>query len=236
MKNGLSTFLILITLSTFSQSTYVSGIFPTIDHSGKLSEKFGYSLYYFAAFPLIDLQTPNNFKNGHFNLLYFEQAISYKLLKSIDLTEAYVYQIENVVYPNFVNEQRFHVQLKHKAKIKKANLVNRMRFDGRFISTRTSDMVTFSNRLRYLIGFDTPINSKFYLAAYQEAFFNTFKNATAIYAENWAYAAIGKILNSKNKIEAGLLYITWNTGIKSWFHQYYLQVTWLNNINFSKTN
>jgi len=41
-------------------------------------------------------------------------------------------------------------------------------------------------------------------------------------------------LNEKNKIEAGLLYITWNTGVNAWFNQYYLQVTWVSHINLTK--
>ena len=52
--------------------------------------------------------------------------------------------------------------------------------------------------------------------------------------ENWFYAALGWNLNSQNKLEAGLLYVTWDIGNKSWFNQYYLQFTWINYIDLRK--
>jgi hypothetical protein len=73
-----------------------------------------------------------------------------------------------------------------------------------------------------------------YFTAYEEIFFNTFKNAGAFYAENWAYAALGVKLNDKNKLETGPLYIAWNTGGTNWFHQYYLQFTWISHLDFTQ--
>ncbi len=111
---------------------------------------------------------------------------------------------------------------------------HRLRFDNRFIQNDITGKTPYTNRLRYLIGVSIPIKDKLYFTAYEEAFFNTYKGATAIYAENWAYAALGIKLNEKNKIETGLLYITWNTGVDTWFNQYYLQVTWVSHINLTK--
>jgi hypothetical protein len=111
-----------------------------------------------------------------------------------------------------------------------------LRFDNRFVHNRTTGETPFTHRLRYLIGLDFPIKSKknnLFFTAYEEAFFNTFKNAGAVYGENWAYAAIGIKLNDKNKIETGPLYITWNTGGTNWFHQYYLQLTWVSHLDFT---
>ncbi len=219
-----------------AQNFHVGGVFPTIDHSGTISNKLDYSLYYFAAFPLFNLNKPNIKNNSHFLLFYSEQALSYNISSKFSITASYVFQRENVVYNNYVNENRFYVQTKYKHSIKKTNLVHRFRFDGRFIHNRYTNETPFTHRLRYLIGFDTPINEKLYLTAYEEAFFNTFKNTNSIYGENWAYVALGKKLNPNNKIEAGALYITWNTGIKSWFNQYYFQLTWLSYIDFRKNN
>ena len=92
----------------------------------------------------------------------------------------------------------------------------------------------FTHRVRYLIGLDVPLNEKLYFTAYEEAFFNTFQNAGAVYGENWAYLAVGKKLNQKNKIEAGILYVTWNIGKANWFNQYYLQITWSSHLDFRK--
>ena len=74
----------------------------------------------------------------------------------------------------------------------------------------------------------------FILQLMKKHFFNTFKNAGAIYGENWAYTALGKRLNENNKIEAGILYVTWNIGNNNWFNQYYFQITWISHIDFRK--
>lgn len=234
IRKSLLALSVFCVLAARSQSSYVVGVFPTLDHSGTLSNKFDYGLYYFAAFPLINLQKPDVSRNAYFNLLYFEQSLSYKVTEHFSITGSYVYQRANVVYDNYVNENRFYVQAKYKHAIKKVSLTHRLRFDGRFIHNQYTNETPFTHRLRYLIGMDVPISEKIYFTAYEEAFFSTFKNATAVYGENWAYAAIGKKLNSNNKIEAGILYITWNTGPSSWYNQYYLQLTWINHLDFRK--
>jgi hypothetical protein len=217
-----------------SQNVNVGGVFPTIDHSGSLTNKLDYSLYYFAAFPLVNFKTPDVSKNAYFNLFYLEQAMTYNLTSKFSLTGSYVYQRANVVYDNYVNENRFYLQATCKQSIKKINLKYRLRFDGRFIQNRVTNETPFTNRMRYLIGFDTPINEKLYFTAYEEAFFNTFKGASVVYGENWSYVAIGKKINERNKVEVGVLYITWNMGVNSWFNQYYFQATWINHLDFRK--
>lgn len=227
-------FFLFYALILNSQNINVGGVFPTIDHSGSLTSKLDYSLYYFAAFPLVNLRNSDITKDPYFNLFYLEQALTYKLTDKFSLTGSYVYQRENVVYDNYVNENRFYVQTKYKHTIKRINLTHRLRFDGRFIHNRVTNKTPFTHRVRYLIGMDTPINEKLYFTAYEEVFFNTFKNPGAVYGENWAYAALGKKLNKRNKIEMGILYITWNIGNRNWFNQYYLQATWINHIDFTK--
>ncbi len=225
---------LLFSVEVKSQSVYVGGVFPTIDHSADISNKVGYGLYYFVAFPLVNFQKPNISKDANFLLFYSEQSLSYKLTDKLSITGSYVYQRSNVTVQNYVNENRFYVQTTYKHSLKKVNLKYRLRFDGRFIKDRITNETPFTNRVRALVGFDVPINEKLYFAAYEEVFFNTFKNASAIYGENWAYAAIGKKINSSNKLEAGVLYITWNTGGNNWFNQYYAQVTWINYLDFRK--
>ncbi len=229
-----SIFFILSPLLASAQSIHLGGLFPTIDHSGTLTDKLEYSLYYFAAFPLIDFKSPNSLKDPYFHLFYSEQALSYIINSKFSITGSYVYQRENVVYNNYVNENRFYLQAKYKHELNQLNFVHRVRFDGRFIQNRFINEIPFTHRLRYLIGFDTPINEKLYFTIYEELFFNTFKNTSVVYGENWAYAALGKKINARNKLEAGLLYVTWNIGEQKWFNQYYLQLTWINHLNFRK--
>lgn len=178
--------LIVFTHSMFPQSSHVAGVFPTIDHAGKLTDKMEYSLYYFAAFPLINLQKPEVSMDAYFNLFYSEQALTYSATSKLSFTGSYVYQRANAVYDTYVNENRFYVQAKYKHSVGNLNLTHRVRFDGRFIHNRYTNETPFTHRARYLIGFDTPINEKLYFTAYEEVFFNTFKNASAVYGENWA--------------------------------------------------
>jgi hypothetical protein len=135
---------------------------------------------------------------------------------------------------NYVNENRFYLQAKLKNKFAKFTLSHRLRFDGRFIQNRVTNTYPFAHRVRYQLGLETPINGKLYFTAYEEVFFNTFKGASPVYGENWFYAALGRKINERNKIEAGLLYVTWNIGNKNWFNQYYLQFTWINHLDFRK--
>ena len=230
--SGLLFFLSSLLLS--SQNLNIGGAFPTLDHSGTLTNKLDYSLYYFAAFPLVNMNT--SVADPYFHLLYSEQALSYKLTGKFSITGSYVYQRANVVYDNYVNENRFYLQAKFKHAIQKINLTHRLRFDGRFIQNRLTSKTPFTHRLRYLIGMEIPINEKFYFSAYEEAFFNTFQNPGAVYGENWAYAAFGKKLNERNKLELGILYITWDIGNNNWFNQYYLQITWISHLDLIKRN
>ncbi len=229
---AISIFLTIYTAK--SQSVFVGGVFPAIDRSAALTQKLGYSLYYFGAFPLVNFAKPTISTDANFLLFYAEQALTFSVTKNLSFTGSYLYQRANVVYANFVNENRFYVQTTYKHTLKSVNLKHRLRFDNRFIQNRVTGETPYTHRLRYLIGIDFPIKNNIYFAAYEEAFFNTFKSAAAVYAENWAYAAIGIKLNEKNKIETGPLYITWNTGGNNWFNQYYLQITWVSHLNFIK--
>lgn len=228
-------YVVLLNLTALhSQSLHYGGIFPTIDHSADISDKIEYDFYYFAAFPLINFKKPQLNKDASFLLFYSEQSLSYKLNNKLSLTASYVYQRANVVYNDYINENRFYIQAKYKHAFKKINLTHRLRFDGRFIKNQITQNTPFTHRLRYLIGVEIPMKTKTYFTAYEELFFNTVKNATTLYEENWAYAALGLILNKKNKVEAGLLHLTWNIGKTNWFNQYYLQLTWINHLDFRK--
>lgn len=226
--------ILLSALTINAQSIYVGGVFPTMDHSGTLRNKLDYSLYYFLAFPLVNFVKPDFSKDAYFHLFYSEQAMTYKATNKFSLTGSYVYQRSNAVYDNYVNEKRFYIQVKYKQSIKKINLTHRLRFDGRFVQNRLTNEAPFTHRVRYFIAMDAPIKEKFYFTAYEEAFFNTFANAVNVYSENWVYAAIGKKINEKNKMELGILYVTWNFGEQNWFHQNYFQLTWISHLNFRK--
>jgi hypothetical protein len=69
-----------------AQSTFVVGIFPTIDHSATISKHLDYSFYYFGAFPLVNFYNPAIAKDANFLLFYFEQALTFNVNKHLSFT------------------------------------------------------------------------------------------------------------------------------------------------------
>lgn len=230
-------FTIYFGYSALAQNIHTGGIFPTIDHSGSITNKLDYSLYYFGAFPLVNFSETKLDETPFMLLFYGEQALNYNITNKLSFSASYVYQREKTGMDSYVNENRVHFQLTYKYAVNQVKFKHRLRFDNRFITDPNTDTNTYKNRLRYLLGMELPIgsdNNNWYFTSYEEAFFNTFKNANKVFAENWAYAAIGKRLNNNHKLEAGPLYITWFTGNNNWFNQYYLQLTWISNVDFRK--
>jgi len=228
---------ILFVNSANAQSSVVAGIFPTIDHSASITEKLDYGVYYFGAFPLMDFKFKEMSHKPQFLLLYAEQGLTYNFNKKLSISSSYVFQQENVNQTNYINENRIHLQATYKHVKNGFNFKHRLRFDNRFVKNRLTGETPYTHRLRYLFGSDFVLkgkNDRLYVSFYEEAFFNTFNGAGSFFGENWAYAALGVKINSKNKIETGPLYITWNTGNNSWFHQYYIQFTWISKLDFVK--
>jgi hypothetical protein len=238
MKNLIFTSLsfLLLCYKGTGQTINSAGLFPTIDHTSKLTEKLDLSLYYFGALPKFQTSPQSNEKNIAPLLLYSEQSVNYMLNNNFSCAVSYVFQRENKMNGTFANENRIHIQTTYKKPIAKANLKFRLRFDNRFISIEKSDYRTYNNRLRCLFGFDFPISSKknnLYIAAYEEAFFNTTAAGQFLYQENWASIALGIKINNANKIECGPLFINWKLNNLDWHNQYYAQISWVSSLNFS---
>lgn len=230
-------FLTAAYTSAFAQSINSLGFFPTFDHTTKISDKVEVSLYYFGALPKFQTSPQRNEKSIAPLLLYSEQTVNYNLNKYLSFAVSYVFQRENKMDDTFANENRIHLQTTYKQPLAKGNLKFRLRFDNRFIKIDKTDLTSYSNRFRSLIGFDFPISSKrnnLYVAAYEEAFFNTSKKGDFSYQENWASVALGVKINNANKIEFGPLFINWKLNNADWHNQYYAQISWVSSLNWSR--
>jgi len=228
--------LVLLTVGKANcQNVNHYGLFPTIDHGGTLSNKWSYSLYYFNAFNLINDKVAHAADNPGYFLFYAEQAVSYKLNAQLSVTGSYVYQRQEPFdRQNYVTENRFYLQATYKSPIGKGQLKNRLRYDGRFIEDRPTNTWPYTSRIRYLLGISYPISGKFYLTGYNEMFFNTYANPTAIYGENWAYAGIGIHTKSVGSWEFGPLYIFWVANkSRDLLNFNYLQLTWITRLDCS---
>ncbi len=229
-------FAVLFVSEVQCQNINHYGLFPTIDHSGALSNGWSYSLYYFDAFNLTSDKVDNTADNPGYFLFYAEQAISYKASKKLSLTASYVFQKQEPLdKQNSVSENRFYLQATYKSPIGKGELKNRLRYDGRFIEDKTTNTWPYTSRIRYQLGISYPLGDNFYFSAYNEMFFNTFKNPVAVYAENWAYAGIGIRTKSTGSWEIGPLYIFWvSNKSRDLLNFYYLQLTWITHLDFRK--
>lgn len=227
----------ILQLQTYAQSSNHFGLFPTIDHSGTISKKLDYSLYYFGGVNLINEKVNGIEDPANFFVFYAEQALTYKVNPHLAFTGSYVYERQHPTEDNFRNENRFYVQGTYKYDLNRTTLKHRLRYDGRFIESRATGESPYTSRLRYLFGITTPLkktSDKLYFSAYNEFFFNTYKYASAIYGENWAYAGVGIRATKTSTFEAGPLYIFWVNKEMELTNFLYLQITWLTHINLKK--
>lgn len=239
-KSIVACLLLLVQIGTSAQITNHYGVFPTIDHSGTLSNRLGYSLYYFGALNLMN-RRPGGLKGpAEFFVFYSEQALTYKVSNGFSLAASYVYERQRPMGDNYRNEHRFYLQGTYTYNLGNTAVKHRLRFDGRFIGDRSTGEFPYTHRVRYLFGVSTPIHkehNRWYVSAYNEFFFNTSSNSRVIYAEDWAFAGIGYKTRSAGNIEAGPLYMFWliNGGRAFMTNFYYLQLTWSTHIDFRRS-
>lgn len=236
MKKVVFSIILLSFQFGFSQNHL--GVFPTIDHSGELSSRWEYSLYYFGAINLKNSTVNSVAEKPNFFAFYSEQALTFKAKPKLSFTASYVYERQHPFASNYRNENRFYIQSTYKHAVKRVALKHRIRFDGRFIQNRTTGETPFTSRIRYLIGVKFPLqkdNDKFYFSAYNEFFFSTIKNPTTIYSENWAAANVGYNYSKNGAFELGPLYIFWVNSKNFQVTNFaYLQLGWVTHFNFKK--
>ncbi|HYG50253.1 MAG TPA: DUF2490 domain-containing protein [Flavobacteriales bacterium] len=234
MKTKLAIVFVMIASFAPGQNVSYYGIFPAIDHSAGLSKRFSYNVFIFDALKPYK-STINGFEDEAWSFYFYTEAgLSYSINSKLSFTASYVYERQNTFNTYYRNENRLFQQLTLKLPIGKAELKQRLRFDERFVQNRITREAPLTHRLRYLAGIKTPFSDKLYGFAYTEFFFNTTPGAQNVLNENWSAAQMGIKLNTKNNFETGLLYVGWiNNAQKDMLYQFYLQVTWVNNLDFS---
>ncbi len=225
--------VLLLSVQAKSQDINYAGLFPTIDHSGKFTEKWSYNGYFFAAAKPYLHQRLGAEDRARFLYLYAETGLSYALRPNLSITASYVYERQNPFEDNYRNEHRLFQQLTLKLPLSSWEIKQRMRFDERFIHDRSTGETPFTHRLRYLLGFSRPLTKQTYLFGYSEWFFNTSRRFK--FDENWSALQIGRQWNNQNALELGFLYVGWIYNPSgNWFNQFYLQTTWVSKINAHK--
>jgi hypothetical protein len=143
---------------------------------------------------------------------YFQTGLTYKQNPHLNFTAGYVFQRNNPLYQNFVNENRLWQQMIVSHAISYFSLSHRFRFEERFIQNRaTKNTDPMATRLRYQLNFVAPLQGKeidpgeFFFSAYNEFYFSTTGVRNAFYSENWSYAGFGFQTAKFGRIELGPL-------------------------------
>lgn len=221
-----------------AQSHRVVGIFPTYELGLNGKNRWSGSLYSFAALYPWEQTSGSEIYPAQAKIFYVELAAHYALNKAFTISGSYTYERLNPLRDDFRNEHRLWPQVTWKKALGGGTLKNRLRYDLRFIGDRsTSGKVNFEPRLRHLLGYKTPLRHSdlWYFSGYNELFFNTFRKASATYAENWFFAGVGRHLSSRTTLEGGALVISWQRdALNNWLHQYFLQLTLIHQFNSHK--
>ncbi len=224
-------FSIACVKNVLAQNIDIAGLFPTLDHSGQLSNRFSYNNYWFGAIK------PYASAEGSARALYLyaENGLSYNITDKLSFTNSYVYERQQPFETNARNEHRLFQQFTLKLPVQQATFKQRIRFDERWIENTETQKFHFSHRIRYLLGGTVPFSDKWYLMSYTEFFFNTTKGAQFQFNENWSALQLGYNFNANNAIEFGYLFVGWiKDNHNNWFNQHYLQTTWVSKLNFNK--
>jgi len=213
----------------YSQTHNIVGVFPTLNLKYDLSEKISVESYSFLSVLPIEKTIDNVEYPSHSGALYSELDFTYKVNSKFSLTGSYTYERVNPFENNYRNENRIWLQGTLESKFKNWKVKNRIRYDLRFINNRSTNETDFNPRARYLFGLSKPLRVKEnspVFSIYNEVFFNTFKDASAFYGENWFFSGIGFSLTRQTKIEVGYLNIAWvRDQSKNWLMQHFGQVT-----------
>lgn len=215
--------------TSYSQTHHIGGVFPTIDLKYKFDPAFEIESYSFLSyFPSAKTLDSINYP-AHAGALYTELDFTYNVNSNLGLTASYTYERANPFESSYRNENRVWLQATLKSKVNKLEIKNRLRYDFRLIQNRTTGKVDYLPRLRYLLGLAYPLQKKenpIVLNVYSEMFFNTFKDSSPFYNENWAFAGVKFPFSERWALELGYLNISWvRNNQNNWLSQHFGQMT-----------
>ncbi len=177
-------------------------------HQQKIAGKWGF---------MFDTQYRTDNQFSQTSAYFFRPGITYEIIKNQSTGTGYMvfgsYEEENSSRI-FYAENRIWEQYQIKAKIGKASLSNRLRFEQRFINTENGG---FSQRLRYYIRSQIPlvrVDSSFkkgiYAALQNELFVNVQHQARASNSfldQNRSYISFGYRFSKKIDVELGYQFV-----------------------------
>lgn len=203
-------FLLLLFIGDAAARTFEStGVVPFLSLSKSLSEKFDLSFYHSDSFSLQN----HSFKGKQYPSrdiqAYFQTGLNYRLLPFVSVTVGHIYQRNNPLDVDFVNEHRSFEQVTFAVKSDATSFTHRLRFEQRFIDERAAH--EFKTRFRYQVGASFPLEGlqldtgEWYFNCYNEFYFSTSGERNSFFSDDWMYAGVGYLTDGWGKIEAGPL-------------------------------
>lgn len=223
------------------QNLSFSGILPAISQTGRISERFNYNIFISNTFDAYN-KNINNVEYPATDLqFYFQPSIIYLHSPNINFASSITYQRNNPFNGNFVNEVRLWQQCIFSAPVLNGRLINRFRFEERFIQDKVTDRFPFSTRARYQLGINFPLQgqkldaNEFYINAYNEFYISLSGAKNALFSENWTYGGVGYNFGKLGRFEMGFLYqVAVRNKQKDLRILNLIQLMWLTNIHFRK--
>ncbi len=198
---------IIFTSSLHAESFESYGVLPFLSLSKGISNKYDLSFYHSDTFSTRE-KTFHGKKYPSRDLqAYFQTAINYKFLPNVNLSIGHIYQRNNPVDVDFVNEHRIFEQATYSHSRDAFQFTHRLRFEQRFIDEREEH--EFKTRLRYQIGFNVPLDGRqldpgeWYFNTYNEFYFSTTGERNAFFSDDWLYAGFGYQTIDWGKLEVG---------------------------------
>jgi uncharacterized protein DUF2490 len=158
--------------------------------------------------------------------IYAQALLNYSLNKNWHIGIGYGFQRNNPFLDNWRNEHRFVQQAIYVMHLKHSMLYNRLRFEERVFSFPKSAH-QFGARIRYQLGFATPLTSRIYWQINEEAYVIPSSYRNAFFSENWIYSGIGFKAKYFGSFETGFGYNSIARNSTGDYTNYFLvQVAW----------
>jgi hypothetical protein len=204
--------LLLLSSTGIGQNLSFYGLLPAFNQTGTIHNKLNYNLFVSTTIDAFD-ENINGIEYLATDLqFYFQPSIIYVYSPNMNFAGSYTYQRNNPFNANFVNEHRLWQQAIFSIPVSSGKVINRFRFEERFIENRINETYPFSTRARYQLGFNIPLQGRtldvheFYLNTYYEFYLSLTGAKDATYSENWAYAGFGYETGKMGRIEMGYLF------------------------------
>jgi hypothetical protein len=185
------------------------GAVPFISLSKGLGPKYDLNFYHSDTFNFTERTFQGKkYPEGHLQT-YFQTSINYKFLPFLNLSLGHIYQRNEPLDADFVNEHRIFEQATIAHSLDSTQITHRFRFEQRFIDERHAH--EFKTRLRYQIGASFPLQGRqldpgeWYFNSYNEFYFSTTGERYAFYSDDWLYAGFGYMTEGLGKLELGPL-------------------------------